>query len=208
MKRGNNFKDKTGQVLGELQVLGLSHVDERKRAIWNCKCSCGSYIKRSTSDLQKLKSCGHLTGKYTRHGKVYNRWYNIKERTRNPLSNSYKNYGGRGIDMCDRWYDSFDAFLDDMGIPPEGSSLERIDNSKGYYKENCKWANKFEQASNKRNVIKIVYKGRELPLKRACIEAGIEYKLVHQRMKRQNLDPQTNFEWYIDRMIRELENIK
>lgn len=207
-KRSNNFKDKTGQQIGELFIKSYAYTDEKHRAIWQCICSCGNEVFKSTSQLQTLKTCGHLLGTNSRHGRLYNRWYNIKERTTNTDNPGYKDYGKRGITMCSKWLNSFDAFVEDMGIPPKGYSLDRIDNNKGYYKENCRWVDRWAQAANKRNNILVNFKNKKMPLKVACREANLNYKIVHQRMVRQNLNPQENFNWYLQRQIKEWENGK
>jgi len=80
---------------------------------------------------------------------IYYVWKNLRQRCDNPNNPAYKNYGGRGITYDPRWKD-FCAFKADMGECPEGLMLERIDNNKGYYKDNCKWANWEEQNFNKR----------------------------------------------------------
>lgn len=81
----------------------------------------------------------------------YRSWHHMKGRCLNPKDYDYKNYGGRGIDICQDWVDSFESFYKDMGPKPSRNhSLERIDNSKGYNKENCKWATRKEQNNNQR----------------------------------------------------------
>lgn len=77
-------------------------------------------------------------------------YHNMKARCLNKNNQAYHNYGGRGITICDRWLESFMNFYEDMGKKPKGSSLDRIDNSKGYSKENCRWADKVTQALNTR----------------------------------------------------------
>ncbi len=98
------------------------------------------------------------------HGMVetpeYNIWTHMKGRCNNPKDARYADYGGRGIKVCRRWANSFAAFYNDMGKRPEGLTLERINNDKGYSPKNCKWATYQEQNENKR-----IYKNNELGVK-------------------------------------------
>jgi hypothetical protein len=87
--------------------------------------------------------------RYKHH--LYNTWINIRQRCRNPNNRNYPDYGGRGIDVCSEW-DDFWQFVEDVGEKPEGCSLDRIDNNKGYSKDNCRWATHTEQMNNCRKV--------------------------------------------------------
>lgn len=80
----------------------------------------------------------------------YKRWIGMKDRCYNPNNAMYPHYGGRGLTVCPEWVNSFDCFHADMGDAPEGKSLDRIDNDKGYSKDNCKWSTPSEQTKNRR----------------------------------------------------------
>lgn len=115
---------------------------------------------------------------------IWYRWHHIKRRCRDPRSPRYKDYGGRGIDMCDEWYDSFDTFADwaySNGFSPE-LTIERIDVNKGYCPENCCWIKREEQAFNKRQTIWVDYKGRHVQLMKLCIEKNLTYDAIHNRI--------------------------
>lgn len=81
---------------------------------------------------------------------TYVAWDNMIQRCTNPNRPDYKNYGGRGIEVCDRWLDSFENFLSDMGEKPEGLTLDREDNDGDYEPGNCRWANWFQQSATRR----------------------------------------------------------
>lgn len=86
-------------------------------------------------------------GKTTR---TYHSWCAMRQRCGNPNSSKFKNYGGRGIMVCSRWSDSFEAFLEDMGEAPPGHTLDRINNGGNYEPGNCRWATPKQQAANRR----------------------------------------------------------
>jgi len=94
--------------------------------------------------------------------RMYNTWAQIKQRCTNPNNPQYKYYGGRGVTMCERWMNSFADFYADVGARPEGMTLDRIDNNKGYELTNVRWATKSEQARNRRCVVEVEHNGKRM----------------------------------------------
>lgn len=124
-------------------------------------CVCGSSKEASVYQIIKNEdyNCGCLNRVKTSvrkktHGLTksseYKSWSSAKERCYNINNGDYPEYGGRGITVCDRWLNSFESFLEDMGERPKGFSLDRIDTDKGYSPENCRWADAKTQAYNRR----------------------------------------------------------
>jgi len=113
----------------------------------------------------------------------YQAWQNMRARCNNKNTPYYKNYGGRGITVCKRW-DNFKHFYSDMGDRPEGASLDRIDNNKGYSPENCRWATWREQHDNTRKSVKIFYKGKKRNLSEIGRLTGLDPKMLSKRLKR------------------------
>jgi hypothetical protein len=99
---------------------------------------------------------------------MYYRYNAMKERCYRPSNRDFPNYGGRGIVVCDRWLQSFRAFVDDMGEPGPNMSLDRIDVNGNYTPENCRWVDAKTQATNKRNAIMVTLRGEVMSVAEAC----------------------------------------
>ena len=118
-----------------------------------------------------------------REEQIYFVWSSMKQRCLNPNNAAYKNYGGRGIKICDEWND-FDIFINDMGIPPSGWSLERLQNDEGYNKFNCVWSTWKGQCRNKR-VNKYFYiDEKKMILKEFTKENGLNYHTIKNRLRK------------------------
>lgn len=155
--------DLTGKRFGKLIVLSedLPYTSPKGYKVkkWLCQCDCGNKISVLRTGLAaKTKSCGcakaeFISAKNKTHGmsntKTYNAWQSMKERCTNPNHDSYYNY--KNVEICKSWLESFDNFYNDMGRCPKGLTLDRIDNSKGYSKSNCRWTDYKTQNNNKRH---------------------------------------------------------
>ena len=153
--RPDTRKRMEGQTFGRFLVIRLDGSDSAGFR-YLCKCSCGNIRTVRGSSLRNgtSKSCGCLNKEIiTKHGMISTPTYasrvSARSRCRYEKDSSYPRYGGKGIDICDRWYDSFENFFKDMGERPRGMTLDRKDGSKGYYPENCRWATLVEQSSNR-----------------------------------------------------------
>lgn len=113
--------------------------------------------------------------------RTYRCWQDMKQRCLNPNAQAYKDYGARGITVCDLWKDSFDNFLADMGEAPEGMSLDRIENDRGYSPDNCRWATQKQQNRNHRGCVFIEYQGRRMTIVEWSELTGISAKTLHAR---------------------------
>lgn len=154
-----------GQKFERLLVVAEAGRDKHGSVLWDCICECGCTKTVLGSNLTggKIHSCGCLrrelvSSRRSRHrqsGKYlvtveYQTWVRMIQRCTNPNDKRWPDYGGRGITVCDRWRQSFEDFFADMGKRPEGMSIDRINNERGYEADNCRWATRSQQAFNRR----------------------------------------------------------
>lgn len=164
-----------------------------------CLCDCGAKKKVWPGHLRSgaTKSCGceqmtavkagnlkHGHARSNRKSSEYRIWYSIKDRCLNARSTAFVDYGGRGITICDRWRDSFPAFLEDMGPRPRGMTIDREDNEKGYGPQNCRWATYTQQARNKRSNRIVSLFGEQISLAEAVARYGAKYNRTRDRLNR------------------------
>ena len=136
----------------------------------------------SIQAMKQAKNAGkHGACSNGRMTSTYKTWTGMKYRCLNPKNTSYHRYGGAGITVCERWM-SFENFLSDMGERPAGMSLDRIDNSKGYSPENCRWATNTEQQRNKSNNHRVTYNGITKTLAEWAEFVGMKQMKLVQRV--------------------------
>jgi len=184
--------DLTGQRFTRLVVVGRAPNKSEKdtNARWHCRCDCGRMCIAYGQDLrrEKFKSCGCLNAeRIYKHGqsrtKEYRTWLTMRQRCENPMNGAYKQYGGAGVTVCERWM-SYEAFREDMGpAPTPRHTIDRIDGTKGYEPGNCRWATYAEQNRNlKRNVV-VEIDGVRKVLADWCDHYGSNRKSVAARIR-------------------------
>lgn len=187
----------SGKKFGPLLVLGEAAPKEAK-GYWEVRCDCGKIVTKAANELlrknRSIRGCSHqcaisrslLSSQRTTHGRsgtpLYIAWRNLLDRTQNPKHFAYKNYGGRGIRVCNQWQESFSAFLRDMEASwRKGLELDRIDNEQGYSPENCRWVPRKENLRNKRSTIR----REDFPTdwREQAQIMGLKWSTLHYRIK-------------------------
>lgn len=193
-----NVHDLKNQHFGRLTVVGFAEIRNR-RAYWLCECECGNrkVIRGDALLSQRTKSCGCIKKEQEKenlhidnlHGckkhPAYTIWINMMHRCYKADDVNYKNYGGRGIQVCEEWHDvkTFCKWADYTGyVKP--LTIERIDVNGNYCSENCTWITQAEQQLNKRDTARILYNGKIRPLVSVARELGLNVGTVKNRWKK------------------------
>lgn len=188
-----------GRKFGRLKVIKngpvlVVGVDQVKTKTSICLCDCGKEVRIRNNCLTSntTKSCGCFRKEATSrnfktHGlsntRDYNAWNTMIQRCTNPRVDGYRNYGGRGIRVCNRWR-RFENFIKDMGNRPEGLSLERLNNKRNYEPSNCVWATRKSQSRNTRRNIIYTINGTTACLVELCDLFNKNYHTTYDRLKR------------------------
>jgi len=203
-KNMSRFIDLTGKRFGRWLVLERATDVPIGQTWWLCLCDCGTKRNVIGGSLKNGKSCScgclmreRVSIANKKHGyyetSIYGTWCNMRGRCNNPTDKAFPNYGGRGITVCDRW-NKFKNFYADMGERPEGLTLERKDNNKGYSPGNCCWTTRASQNRNKRNSLLITHAGLTLCAKDWSDRLGIHYQTLYSRLKRHSSEATFNIQ--------------
>lgn len=186
-----------GKRFGRLTVIEKVGKDKHRSILWKCKCDCGGESIVRTHNLRcgnstscgcvrndKIKKLNYKTGQYK--SRIYHTWINMKTRCHTPTAWEYKNYGARGIAVCDEWRNNFQAFYDwanENGYRDD-LTIERINNDGNYCPENCRWVDRITQNRNQRNTRLVTFNGVTKHLFDWADEFGIKRNTLAHRLHR------------------------
>ena len=190
-----------GKRFGNLTVISLDHITTNHNTYWLCRCNCGNekVVYRGGLTSGDIISCGcyhkeHLNEYGKTHGlshdKMYSKWSGIVQRCINPKAANYERYGGRGIDICDDWRNNPEHFIEwaySNGYE-DGLTLDRKNNNKGYYPDNCRWITPREQQSNTRRNHNITRKGITNSIAEWSKLTGVNHETLRYRVNHNNFD--------------------
>jgi hypothetical protein len=197
--------DLSGKVFDAWTVLSRAGLGKSREQLWLCRCSCGTEKVVIGRTLRKglSHSCGCMSAKrigdhQRTHGMTgtteHKIWTMMRTRCSNEKYTHYKNYGGRGITVCDAWAGSFERFYADIGPRPSAHhTLDRIDNSKGYSPENCRWSTRGEQNRNHRRNRLLSLNGETMNVIDWAKRLGLTQQALQWRLKN----------WPIERVLSE-----
>lgn len=179
-------RDLTGERSGRLTAIRPVGISSTGHILWFCRCDCGNAHELSVGQFGRTQSCGCLSREVTSersktHGATYSKTHNVWCQMRRRYRER-EDYADRHV--CDRWLKSFDDFLEDMGECPEGMSIDRIDNTKGYFPDNCRWATMETQSNNRKNNVLITCDGETLTAAQWSKRTGIQGQTIHYRINK------------------------
>lgn len=191
------IEDYKGRKIGRLTILSDSHkiLNGRYRHIFICKCDCGREVEVIANAVASgnTKSCGFdcLLGDPRKTSsperrRLHRIWNNIKSRCNNPNAEHYDRYGGRGISICKEWSENSEMFIDwalKNGYAND-LTIDRKDNSLGYFPENCRWVSMKTQSNNKESNILYSHGGKTMNLSEWSEELGVDRELLRSRLRR------------------------
>lgn len=178
-----------GKTFGHYTVLRETTKRQNSRILMECVCVCGAIRLVVAGNLRSGNStnCGCLRKGRTTHGMSdtpeYNTWCGMRSRCYDTSHEAYSDYGGRGITVCKRWRDSFEAFFADMGNRPEGTSLDRQNNNSNYTPKNCRWLEIPKQNLNQRSNVRLRFLGKTQTASEWSKELGINVRTIYTRVK-------------------------
>lgn len=190
--------DLTGQKFIRLKVLNRAENTPAGKAQWFCECECnqkiiivrGEHLRSghttSCGCIQKENASKAQTVHSKSHSRIYGIWASLKKRTQNGNNKNFKDYGGRGITVCEEWEADFRAFYEwaiSNGYA-DNLTIDRTDNNKGYSPDNCRWITRKKQCNNKRNNSRITFRGQTKTLSEWADEAGIQRLTLLMRLRR------------------------
>jgi len=198
------LRNRVGERFGRLTVVGPHARREnggQMRTYWRCRCDCGNYVEVFVGSLTEglTQSCGcyrdEVSGarfkdwnerRSTGHCRepLYGTWTSMVSRCHSENDQAYCYYGARGISVCARWRESFEAFRDDMGPRPSGRTLDRVNNDGDYTRENCRWATTQEQHRNRRGLCLLTFQGKTQTITEWAAEVGIPRVTLYGRRRR------------------------
>lgn len=195
---GRKVIDMTGYETGRIKVVERVGKNKSGNILWRYECSCGAGGIATADAIRRMKSCGCIrkeNGKEFFHNfniihgesrtRIYTIWGNMINRTSNKKNKDYKNYGGRGITVCEEWKDylTFKKWALKNGYS-DTLTLDRIDNDKGYYPGNCRWADEETQNNNKQQSRKLEYKGEIKSVEQWAKEYNINRSTLVNRLNK------------------------
>lgn len=212
------IKNLSGRKFGKLNVIEIDKLRTARKTYWLCVCECGNTKSVRSDCLQNgnVSSCGCLKKETDRinliknHGhkmsntRIYHVWQGMKNRCLNEKNNSYKNYGGRGIKVCDEWVNSFENFYEwsiSNGYK-NNLTIDRIDNNDGYDPNNCRWVNNEIQANNRRSNVIVEHNGENVNFKKLSQLTGLSINLLSNRYKSGDVGKRLVRNLFEDRNVR------